>query len=120
MILVDTSVWVEHFRRHHRDLARRLDEGEVICHEFVIGELACGHLKNRNEILTLLHELPQAVLAENEDVLTFLDSQRLFGKGIGWVDAHLLTSARLSGARLWTLDKRLETIASQMSISFRT
>lgn len=117
MILVDTSVWVEHFRHHHRDLAQRLEEGEVICHEFVIGELACGHLRNRKEILSLLRELPQAALAENEEVLTFLDSQCLFGKGIGWVDAHLLASARLSRAKLWTLDKRLEALASRMSIS---
>lgn len=117
MILVDTSVWVDHLRRRNSELARRLEEGEVLCHEFIVGELACGSLKNRKEILSLLQELPRAVKACHEEVVTFIDSRRLFGRGIGWIDAHLLASALLSRARLWTLDKRLKSLASDLGIS---
>src|SRR5262249_24560209 len=107
MILVDTSVWVDHLRRRNARLVGHLEDGEVLGHPFVRGEIACGYLKNRREILLLLSELPQAVAAGHEEVLEMLESRHLYGKGIGWADAHLVASARLSGARLWTLDKRL-------------
>jgi len=116
MILIDTSVWVDHFRRRNHDLAHFLQEGEVLMHESVIGELACGSLKNRKEILTLLRELPYAVSARSEEVLTMIESRRLFGRGIGWIDAHLLASALLSRCRFWTLDKRLQSLAGEMGL----
>lgn len=118
MILVDTSVWVDHFRRKNSRLIRYLGEGNVLGHEFVVGELACGNLKNRREILTLLHDLPQAVSARNEEVLALIESGRFFGRGIGWIDAHILASARLSHAGLWTLDKRFASLASELGAAF--
>jgi predicted nucleic acid-binding protein len=117
MILVDTSVWIDHFRRSNPTLVQYLAKGQVYGHEYVIGELACGNLKNRTEILALLRELPQALLAQNEEVLELLDSRRLFGKGVGWIDAHLLASALLNRAKLWTLDKKLASLALQLDIS---
>lgn len=117
MILVDTSVWVDHFRRKNERLIRLLEEGEVYCHEFVIGELTLGHLKNREEILTLLQALPQVSVAQHGEALAFVSLGRLFGKGIGWIDLHLLASARLGRAGLWTLDKKLAQIASDLGIS---
>ncbi len=116
MILVDTSVWVDHFRRGNSKLSYFLEEGQVFGHEFVTGELACGNLKNRKEILALLRELPQSALAQNDEVLALIEMRRLFGKGIGWIDAHLLASARLAGANLWTLDKRLGSVAADLNL----
>ncbi len=117
MILVDTSVWIDHFRRGNSKLIHYLEEGLVFGHEFVIGELACGNLKNRKEILSLLHELPQALLVQNGEVLDLMEFQHLFGKGIGWIDVHLLASARLNQTRLWTLDKRLGAVAKELNVS---
>lgn len=107
MILVDTSVWVDHLRSGNRRLTSLLDAAEVLTHPFVIGELACGHLRNRGEILELLDLIPTAAIAEHEDVLDFVEAHRLQGKGIGWIDSHLLASSRLSNARLFTMDKPL-------------
>lgn len=119
MILADTSVWVDHLRRGSADLARFLDAGEVLVHPFVIGELACGNLRNRREILDLLGGLPSAVTATDAEVLHFVDERRLAGKGIGWIDAHLLASTALTaGARLWTRDRRLATIAGHFGWTF--
>ncbi len=117
MILADTSVWVDHFRRSNSRLIRYLEEGVVGCHDFVIGELACGNFKNRQETLNLLRELPRLLPAQHEEALEFVDSHRLCGKGIGWIDIHLLASARLNRAKLWTLDKRLETVAAALDVS---
>lgn len=111
MMLVDTSVWIDHLRRGNRTLASHLEEGVVLCHPFIVGELACGNLKRRHEILSLLAALPEAILADHSEVLTFIEANRLMGSGIGWVDAHLLCSARLTGVRLWTLDRRLAQTA---------
>ena len=116
MILVDTSVWVDHFRRGNARLAAVLEGAEVLCHPFVIGELACGDLGPRREILSRLAQLPQAPPASHEEVLAFIESRRLMGSGIGWVDAHLMSSAVLAGAPLWTLDKRLAEIARSLEI----
>lgn len=107
MILADTSVWVDHLRRGDATLSALLDEGTVLCHPFVIGELACGQLRKRQEILGLLAALPQASVAEHDELLALLERQRLFGRGLGWVDVHLLASTRLSSCRLWTKDKAL-------------
>ena len=117
-MLVDTSVWVDHLRRGNARLARHLDAGEVECHPFVIGELACGDLKQRAQLLDLLQRLPRVLQAEHEEVLGFIDAQRLMGRGLGWVDTHLLASALLSQTPLWTLDKRLAARAAALRIAF--
>jgi hypothetical protein len=116
MTLVDTSVWVDHFRRGNDRLATLLAEARVLGHPFVVGELACGHLERRAEILPLLTALPQAPLADHEEVLTFVDSHRLAGAGLGWIDAHLIAAARLSGSALWTLDRRLAAAADRVGV----
>jgi predicted nucleic acid-binding protein len=107
VILVDTSVWVDHLRRGDRELATALESGEVVCHEFVIGELACGRISVRAEILNLLEALPRAPLVEHEELISFVERHGLAGVGIGWIDAHLLASARLAQLELWTRDARL-------------
>lgn len=116
MILIDTSVWVDHFRRRNPRLIDLLEDDKALTHPFVIGELACGNLKNRTEILILLSEMPQATLAHHEEVLSLIDLRHLNGRGIGWIDAHLLASARLSHAQLWTADKKLRAVALEMGV----
>ena len=118
MTLVDTSVWIDHLRAGNRMLRSLLEGGEVLAHPFVVGELACGTLRNRDEILTLLQALPEAQVAEHEEVMRMVERQRLHGQGIGWIDAHLLASARLSRAALWTLDRRLSKIAAPLNLAF--
>lgn len=118
MVLVDTSVWVAHLRRGDSGLETLLNEGDVISHPFVIGELACGNLRNRREILTLLNALPRAILAEHEEAMELIKSYRLMGKGLGYIDVHLLASALLSRVRLWTLDKRLKRISSRLGLAY--
>jgi len=120
MILVDTSVWVSHFREGNDGLAALLTNGDVVCHPFIIGELACGHLTNRTTILSLLNALPTTVVAEPEEVLTFIENNHLMGRGLGYVDIHLLASALLARVSLWTLDKRLEQIADLFQLQYQT
>lgn len=117
MILVDTSVWVDHLRGGNDALASLLCDAEVLCHPFVVGELACGNLARREEVLSLLAALPQSVLADHGEVMAFVNIRRLMGTGIGWIDAHLLSSAALTNAPLWTLDKRLAQAAHSIDIS---
>lgn len=118
MILVDTSIWIDHFRHGDEHLIQLLQAGRVISHTFIIGELALGCLKNRNTILDSLKDLPQAVVATDTEVMRFIDENTLFGKGIGFIDAHLLAAARLTpGSRLWTRDKRLLTIAATLNLA---
>ena len=114
MILIDTSVWVEHFRSGVTELQELLQEGQVVCHPFIIGELACGNLKNRSGILALLQELPMAVRAEDEEIIRFIELQSLMGKGLGYIDMHLLLSAYLTKVPLWTMDKRLHEVARKL------
>ena len=112
MILVDTSVWVDHLRRGDALLAGLLERGAVLGHAFVVGEVACGSLTDRGAILGLLQHLPMAVAAEPDEVLAFIERHRLHGKGMGYVDAHLLCSTALTGgAKLWTRDRRLHAAA---------
>jgi len=111
MVLVDTSVWVKHFRQGNIGLDALLIEGQAVCHPFVVGELACGNLKNHVQILSLLSALPAALVAEHEEVMQFIETHHLMGKGLGYIDVHLLASAILTGIPLWTLDKRLHTIS---------
>ena len=91
-----------------------LTEGQVLCHPFIVGELACGNLRRRSEILTHLQALPQAIPAKHEEVLQFIEHHGLMGKGLGYVDVHLLASARLTRAALWTLDKKLHDMAGKL------
>jgi len=116
MILADTSVWVDHLRRHNAALAIHLEDGAVMIHPFVVGELACGNLRRRREILSALDALPQAPLASHDEVLAFVDAHRLAGCGIGWIDAHLLASSRLARVPVWTFDRSLSAAARRLGI----
>ena len=118
MVLVDTSVWVKHLRDGEPVLEDLLEDAQVLCHPFVVGELACGNLKNRTEILALLQALPMAVSAEHGEVLRFIENHRLMAKGLGFIDMHLLASALLSGLQLWTLDKKLQQAALKLGLAF--
>jgi hypothetical protein len=121
VILVDTSVWVEHLRRGSTALAGMLEAGEVLTHPFVIGELACGTLRNRREVLGLLARLPTAPTATNREALDFLEERGLMGRGIGFIDVHLLASAMLAApARLWTNDRHLAVIASDLNVAYES
>ena len=111
MTLVDTSVWVEHLRYDHPRLRNRLEQGAVSVHPFVAGEIACGSLQNRREVLDRLDALPRAPQATDAEVRTLLERRALHGRGIGWVDAHLIASALLANAPFWTLDRRLRAAA---------
>jgi predicted nucleic acid-binding protein len=116
MILVDTSIWVEHLRSDLPQLARRLEEGTAATHPWVIGELACGNLRNRQTFLGLLSALPHVSVAKEHEVLFTIESRRLMGQGIGFIDAHLLTSAMLSKATIWTQDRRLSAVADDLGL----
>jgi len=116
MILVDTSVWIDHLRRGDQRLSSLLDEGVVLSHPFVIGELACGNLKNRAEILSLMAALPGSTLASHHEAMHLVTDRRLSAKGIGWVDVHLLASALLSKCTLWTKDKSLGAVARALKV----
>jgi len=120
MILIDTSVWVDHFRKGVARLERLLVDDHVLCHPFVIGELACGNLRNRIEVIALLGQLAPAEPADDAEVLEFVERNRLYGSGLGWVDAHLLASTVLSGALLWTLDRRLQRAAGSLRVTFHS
>ena len=111
MTLVDTSIWVDHLRRGNDELRVLLNSGEALCHPFIIGELACGSIGSRSEVLDLLKALPQSAIAEHDEVLHFLHEKRLYGRGLGWIDLHLLASASLSKAKLWTTDRELKRAA---------
>lgn len=118
MVLVDTSVWIAHFKKGNRRLVELLSKGEVACHPFIIGELACGWLKNRREILSLMRTLPTAQVAEGEEILRFIETKNLMRMGIGLVDVHLLASALLTDISLWTYDKKLEMSARKLRILY--
>jgi predicted nucleic acid-binding protein len=117
MILVDTSVWIDHFRSGNRVLSEVLNLGLVLTHPFVIGELACGNMKNRARILADLNALPSTLIATNEEVLQLIEQRKLWGRGIGWIDAHLMTSALLSNCRLWTLDRLFSNLAGGAGVN---
>jgi predicted nucleic acid-binding protein len=118
MVLVDTSVWVRHLRDGDPELRRLLHDGHVMCHPYIVGELACGNMKNRNEILSLMRFLPQATQAQHEEVLLFIESHHLMGKGLGYVDVHLSASALLTGVPCWTYDKRLNDANEMLGIRY--
>jgi hypothetical protein len=117
-VLVDTSVWITHLSKGSSELRRLLDAGEVLSHPLVIGELACGNLKNRAEILALLSQLPAARVADHDEVLASIEARKLAGRGLGLVDVHLLASALLSRVPLWTADKRLRDAAASLGLGY--
>ena len=117
-VLVDTSIWVDHFRKTNSQLKSLLEEDSVLIHSFVVGEIACGSFGNRKEILDLLQMLPRCKEADFDEVLGFISSKKFYGKGVGFVDVNLASSALLSPCLLWTADKRLHAIASTLNIQF--
>jgi predicted nucleic acid-binding protein len=118
VILVDTSVWIDHLRQGDAVLQSLLNAGRVLAHPFITGELALGSLQNRDVVLNALKGLPQAAVAVDDEALRFIGQQTLFGIGIGYIDAHLLAAVRLTqGALLWTRDKRLRTAAGRLGLS---
>lgn len=120
MILVDTSIWSDHLRRGDAALERRLSAGLVLAHPFVIGELACGVFPSRYEVLAQMEEMPTAPVVSHREARSFIDRHRLAGTGVGYVDVHLLASAMLAGAQLWTRDRRLAKAASQLGLAFES
>lgn len=118
MILVDTSIWVDHLRSGNNELVRLLSDLQVLVHPFVVGELACGNIRNRTEVLKLLGDLPQATIATDSETLYFIERHHLMGRGIGYVDAHLLAAISLtSPGRIWTLDKRLARVSRELGVA---
>ena len=117
MTLVDTSVWIDHLRKADRDLAKRLNDGAVVCHAFVIGEIALGNITWRRDVLDLLQALPAVEVASRETVLRFVEQHELAATGLGWVDVHLLTAARASGAELLTHDRKLRAQAVRLRLA---
>ena len=119
MILVDTSIWIDHLRHENGTLKSQLTQQRVCIHPMVIGELACGNLRNRDQLLGLWNNLPGVPEASHEEVMIFLSRHRLAGRGIGYIDLHLLASAKLqSGTRIWTGDRRLAEIAETLKLTF--
>ena len=119
MILVDTSVWVDHLHRGDDRLAAALDGGLVGMHPMVLGELACGTLRNRGAVLELLGNLPDLPRASDAEALGLIERRALMGRGLGYIDVHLLASVALAGtARLWTRDKRLAVVAAELALAF--
>jgi len=120
MILVDTSVWIDHFRSNDDELKNQLASNNVLIHPFILGELACGNLKNRNEILKFLTGLAKSSVASDTEVLFFIEQQQLMGKGLGYIDNHLLAATALNNPSwFWTRDKRLKSIAESLSLHWK-
>lgn len=118
MILVDTSVWVDYLRKGEGQLRELLSKAQVLTHPYVVGELACGSLQNRDELLGLLDRLPCVICASDTEVRMLIEKHGLMGRGIGFIDAHLLASVRLTqGAQLWSHDKRLDVLAGELAVS---
>jgi predicted nucleic acid-binding protein len=120
MVLVDTSVWVAHLRDGDTELANLLNDGRVLCHPLIVGELACGNLKHRAVILSFLQLLPMSMEAEHEEVLSFIENNHLMGKGMGYVDVNLIASALLTGVPIWTFDKKLAQAADGLHIKYKS
>ena len=118
-MLVDTSVWVDHLRRRNETLVEILEQAQVWIHPFVIGELACGNLASRAVLLDLLAELPHLPMVSHTEVLSFIEARRLMGRGLGWIDVHLLASATLAKLPFWTVDRQLAAVAHELGVGSR-
>ena len=119
-ILIDTSVWIDHLRTNSPTLRRLLENDLVVCHPLVIGEIACGSIRHRAEVLESLALLPTAPTIDYEELLTFLETHKLFGQGLGWIDVHLLASTMLQQVTLWTLDQSLRNAARKLRCDFES
>ncbi len=119
MVLADTSVWVSHFRKTEGELVGLLNRGWVMSHPFIVGELASGSLRNRKVILSLLQDLPMAVLVEHLEMVAFIEAQGIMGKGLGYVDVHLLVSSRIAGVPVWTLESEMLSAAKILGSSYQ-
>ena len=117
MVLVDTSIWIDHLRSSNNTLLSLLDTQQVSVHPWITGELACGNLANRSTVLYLLKSQPQVVVASEDEVLFFIEKHRISGKGIGYLDMHLLAAAAMSTAKIWTRDKRLGEVAALLGLN---
>ena len=121
MTLADTSVWINHLRANDPALVELLEDNQVVMHPMVIGELACGNLRDRERVLDLLKDLPQIPVAEDGEVLFLIERHRLMGRGIGYIDAHLLAAASLTDTvTLWTEDRRLEGAAAALGLAYQS
>ena len=121
MILVDTSVWVDHLHKDNAPLIQLLDAGRVLVHPFVIGEIALGQMRQRKAILTALSDLPRTQVATEEEAMSFIERHALYGRGVGYIDVHLLAAARLTaGAALWTTDRRLHAVADTLGLAMKS
>ena len=118
MVLVDTSVWVDHLRFGNPRMVSLLEEGDVVCHPFIIGELACGHLPDRARTLRWIHDLPRTGTASQDEVMALIEAHRLMSLGLGFIDIHLLASARLSGVPIWTLDAPFKKAAAKLGLLY--
>jgi len=119
MILVDTSIWIDHIRKGDAELVRLLGEGQVLSHPFVVGEIAMGSIANRKIVLSSIEKLPAVTMARHDEVMTFVAKHSLFGLGIGYIDAHLLASAQLTPyGVIWTRDRRLQDIAAGLLLAY--
>lgn len=118
MILVDSSVWISHLKTANKQLVSLLQDNTVLIHPFILGELSLGSMKNRDEFLSLIDLLPSCIESNNRETLQFVNTHKLFGQGIGWIDANLLVSCFKSKSKIWTLDKSLQKIASRFHLSF--
>ncbi len=118
MVLVDTSVWVDHLRFGNPRLASMLEEDAVYCHPFVIGELACGHIPDRARTLRDIGTLPQTCLADHEEVMAIIEAHQLMNLGVGYIDVHLVASARLSGIPIWTRDQAIKKAAAKLGVLY--
>ncbi len=117
MVLVDTSIWIDHFRNSNDQLVELLNDGEVFCHPFILGELACGNIKNRKEIIAALKALPQSSLIEHDEIMIFIENNKIMGKGLGYIDVAILASSLVTDIPLWTFDQRLNAIAKKFKLN---
>lgn len=118
MVLVDTSVWVDHLRFGDPRMASLLEEGDVVCHPFIIGELACGHLPERSRTLRWIHDLPRTGTASQDEVMGLIEAHQLMSMGLGFIDVHLLASARLFGIPIWTRDAPFRKAADRLGVLY--
>ena len=118
-MVLDTSIWLEYFHRGNREVARLLESGHVQTHQLVIGELACGRFQSRQEKFTLLRRLPVLPTVDHDEAIAFLEHHNLAAGGLGWIDVHLLASARLTGSELWTRDRKLAAAACSVHVKLK-
>jgi predicted nucleic acid-binding protein len=118
MVLVDTSVWIDHFYKRNEHLVTLLNSGKVYTHEYVIGEIACGNIANRDEILNLLKALSFTSSVTHDEILDFISIRHLFGRGLGYIDIHILASSLISDVKLWTKNKKLNLVANELGVAY--